>query len=288
MKLATYNVNGIASRLSNLLDWLGREAPDVVCLQELKAVDRAFPALALQEAGYDAIWHGQSGWNGVAILSKSGTPIEVRRGLTGNASDTDARYLEAAVDGILIGCLYLPNGNPQPGPKFTYKLAWFDRLLRHARKLLNSGHQVALMGDFNVVPTNFDIYDPKHWRKDALLQPESRKAYQRLLAQGWTDALRAEHPHEAVFTFWDYFRNRWQSNTGLRIDHLLLSPDVAKRVIGAGVDTWVRGESHASDHAPAWVELRPLRQRKSVAKRAAPATKTPVRRKRPPRASTQR
>jgi exodeoxyribonuclease-3 len=265
MKLATYNVNGIGSRLTNLLEWLGREAPDIVCLQELKAADNAFPLRDLREAGYEALWHGQRGWNGVAILSRSGVPVEVRRGLPGDSVDTDSRYLEAAVDGILIGCLYLPNGNPQPGPKFTYKLSWFDRLTRHARELLNSGHPVALVGDFNVVPTDFDIYNPKHWRKDALLQPESRKAYERLLAQGWTDALRNKHPKETIFTFWDYFRNHWQRNAGLRIDHLLLSPNVASRLVAAGVDTWVRGQPHASDHAPVWVQLRATRRRKAAA-----------------------
>ena len=255
MKLATFNINGIAGRLGNLLEWLRREGPDVVCLQELKAPNNAFPARALEDAGYHALWHGQSSWNGVAILSRSSTPIEVRRSLPGNASDEDSRYLEAAVDGILIGCLYLPNGNPQPGPKFSYKLDWLERLNRHAQTLFDSGHPVALVGDFNVVPTDFDIYNPKSWRKDALLQPQSHQAFQRLLAQGWRDALRVAHPDEAVFTFWDYFRNHWQRNAGLRIDHLLLSEKLAGRLVRAGVDTWVRGESHASDHAPVWVEL---------------------------------
>jgi len=256
VKLATYNVNGIASRLPNLLQWLERESPDVVCLQELKATDFAFPSVPLKEAGYESIWHGERAWNGVAILARGVKPIEVRRGLPGDAKDTQSRYLEAAVDGILVACLYLPNGNPQPGPKFDYKLAWLDRLYQHAQSLIDSGHPVALAGDFNVVPTDFDIYDPKHWRKDALLQPRSREAYSKLLAQGWTDALRSKHPEEAVFTFWDYFRNHWTRNAGLRIDHVLLSPDLAKRLVHAEVDRWVRGEPHASDHAPVWVELK--------------------------------
>ncbi len=255
LKLATFNVNGISSRLTNLLHWLEKESPDVVCLQELKAQDASFPAVPLKDAGYEGIWHGQRGWNGVAILSKGKAPIEVRRGLPGDASDTASRYLEAAVAGVLIACLYLPNGNPQPGPKFDYKLAWFERLIRHAHGLAQSGHPVALLGDFNVVPTDFDIYDPKHWKKDALLQPATREAYQRLLAQGWTDSLRALHPQQAIFTFWDYFRNHWQRNAGLRIDHVLLNKELAPRLLRAGVDSWVRGESHASDHAPVWVEL---------------------------------
>ncbi|HEY4214608.1 MAG TPA: exodeoxyribonuclease III [Steroidobacteraceae bacterium] len=274
MKLATYNVNGIASRLSNLLQWLERESPDVVCLQELKATDFAFPSVPLKEAGYEAIWHGERAWNGVAILARGAKPIEVRRGLPGDAKDTQSRYLEAAVDGILVACLYLPNGNPQPGPKFDYKLAWFERLQRHARSLLDSGHPVALVGDFNVVPTDFDIYDPKHWRKDALLQPQSREAYSSLLAQGWTDALRSKHPEEAVFTFWDYFRNHWTRNAGLRIDHVLLSPDLAKRLVQAEVDRWVRGEPHASDHAPVWVELKdPGRPRRGKMPKRKPVRK---------------
>jgi exodeoxyribonuclease-3 len=272
VKLATYNVNGIASRLSNLLQWLERESPDVVCLQELKATDFAFPSVPLKEAGYEAIWHGERAWNGVAILARGVKPIEVRRGLPGDAKDTQSRYLEAAVDGILVACLYLPNGNPQPGPKFDYKLAWLERLGRHAQSLIDSGHPVALAGDFNVVPTDFDIYDPKHWRKDALLQPQSRAAYAKLLAQGWTDALRSKHPEEAVFTFWDYFRNHWTRNAGLRIDHVLLSPDLAKRLVHAEVDRWVRGEPHASDHAPVWVELK---DRRPASKGSRSARKDP-------------
>ncbi|HYF18175.1 MAG TPA: exodeoxyribonuclease III, partial [Ramlibacter sp.] len=255
MKIATFNVNGIKSRLANLLEWLDREQPDVACLQELKALDEAFPAPALREAGYHALWKGQRSWNGVAILARGVQPLEVRRELPGDASDEQSRYLEAAVGGIVVGCLYLPNGNPQPGPKFDYKLAWFERLITHAAPLVRSEHPVLLAGDYNVVPTDFDIYNPRSWKKDALLQPESRACWQRLLDQGWTDAIRKLHPEEAVFTFWDYFRQHWERNAGLRIDHLLLNRALAPALLEAGVDTWVRGRPHASDHAPTWVRL---------------------------------
>jgi exodeoxyribonuclease-3 len=254
-RVATFNINGIRSRLPALLQWLAREAPDIVCLQELKATDSAFPVDALREAGYGALWHGQNAWNGVAILAKGDAPLESRRGLPGFEDDTHSRYLEAAIDGLLVGCLYLPNGNPQPGPKFDYKLKWFDHLITHAESLFESGHPVILAGDFNVVPTDDDIYNPRSWLKNALLQPESRERYQRLLLQGWTDALRAHFGDERVYTFWDYFRRHWDTNSGLRIDHLLLSEDLAPRLRDAGVDRWVRGEPHASDHAPTWIEL---------------------------------
>jgi len=260
MKIATFNVNGITSRLSSLLEWLGRESPDIVCLQELKAADTAFPEKALKDAGYGAIWHGQQSWNGVAILAKGVVPTEIRRGLPGDPTDSHSRYLEAAIDGLLVACLYLPNGNPQPGPKFEYKLAWFQRLIKHARSLWKSGHPVVLAGDFNVVPTDFDIYNTRSWKKDALLQPESRSAYQKLLAQGWTDALRYKHAEEKIYTFWDYFRNHWQTNSGLRIDHLLLSESLKSALVDANVDTWVRGRPHASDHAPAWIVLHDSRR----------------------------
>jgi exodeoxyribonuclease III len=255
MKIATFNVNGIRSRLPNLLEWLQRETPDVVCLQELKAPEEAFPSIALKAAGYGAIWQGQKSWNGVAILARGATPVESRRGLPDGDDDSHSRYIEGTVAGILLGCLYLPNGNPQPGPKFDYKLAWFERLLRHAASLCRSGQPVVLAGDYNVVPTDFDIYNPRSWLKDALLQPESRHCYQRLLAQGWTDALRARFPEQRVYTFWDYFRQHWQKNSGLRIDHLLLNPPLRSQLVDAGVDTWVRGQPGASDHAPAWVRL---------------------------------
>ncbi|MGY8525674.1 exodeoxyribonuclease III [Paracidovorax citrulli] len=253
LRIATFNINGIRARLPALLQWLEREAPDVACLQELKSTDDAFPIDAIRGAGYDAIWQGEKSWNGVAILARGAQPVESRRGLPGDPEDRQSRYIEAAVEGVLIGCLYLPNGNPQPGPKFDYKLAWFERLHRHAQGLLDSGHPVVLAGDYNVVPTDEDIYNPRSWRKDALLQPESRECYARLLAQGWTDALRTRYPDERIYTFWDYFRQHWQTDSGLRIDHLLLSPSLAPGLLDAGVDKWVRGEPHASDHAPTWI-----------------------------------
>jgi exodeoxyribonuclease-3 len=257
LKLATYNVNNIVKRLAPFLQWLQRESPDIVCLQELKATDAEFPIGAVRAAGYGARWVGQRSWNGVAILARDATPIETRRALPGDPSDDQSRYLEAAVQGIIVGCLYLPNGNPQPGPKFTYKLAWFERLLAHAQGLRDSGHPVALVGDYNVIPTDRDIYNFKSssWRQNALLQPQPRACYQRLLAQGWTDALHARHPDQPQFTFWDYLRGAWERDAGLRIDHLLLSPSLAPRLVDAGVDRWVRALPESSDHAPAWVTL---------------------------------
>jgi exodeoxyribonuclease-3 len=281
MKIATFNVNGISSRLNSLLEWLEKDAPDIVCLQELKATDFAFPAAALRQAGYGAIWQGQRSWNGVAILAKGDAPLEVRRGLPGNEADDHSRYLEAAIQGIIIACVYLPNGNPQPGPKFDYKLAWFERLIAHAASLYESGHPVVLAGDFNVVPTDYDIYNTRSWKKDALLQPASREAYQRLLAQGWMDALRVKHPQEPMFTFWDYFRNHWQTNSGLRIDHLLLSAPLKPLLMQANVDTWVRGRPHASDHAPAWIQLRESGIARLARKVAPRAVKKANKRSRP-------
>src|SRR5436190_1711685 len=236
MKIATFNVNGIKTRLPHLLEWLAREQPDIACLQELKALDEAFPIDAIRDAGYGALWMGQRSWNGVAILARGMDPIESRRGLPGDKNDDQSRYLEAAAHGVLVGCLYLPNGNPQPGPKFDYKLAWFDRFLKHAQHLFDAKQPVVLAGDYNVVPTDdLDIYDPKSWKKDALLQPESRERYRALLAQGWTDALRTMHPGEQIYTFWDYFRNHWPNNRGLRIDNLLLSEELAPKLIGSDV-----------------------------------------------------
>jgi exodeoxyribonuclease III len=255
MRIATYNVNGINGRLANLLAWLEEAAPDIVCLQELKAPDERFPAAALRAAGYGAIWHGQKSWNGVAILARGAEPVETRRGLPGDPDDTHSRYIEAAVGGILVGCLYLPNGNPAPGPKFDYKLRWFERLTRYAETLLESGAPAVLAGDFNVMPTDLDVYAPERWVDDALFRPEVRDAYRRLVEQGWTDALRVLHPGERIYTFWKYFRNAFARDAGLRIDHLLLSPSLAGRLVAAGVDRDVRGRERASDHAPVWIEI---------------------------------
>jgi exodeoxyribonuclease III len=256
LKIATYNVNGIGVRLPHLLQWLEKEAPDIACLQELKAVNEKFPAAALEQAGYGSIFHGQQSWNGVAILARGEKPVERTRALPGDPDDTHSRYIEATVHGLVVASIYLPNGNPQPGPKFEYKLRWFERLIEHAKKLYALKEPVVLAGDYNVVPTDFDIYDPKSWRKDALLQPESRACYERMLEQGWVDSIRKLHPKEKVFTFWDYFRQHWERNSGLRIDHLLLNAKAAPRLAAAGVHTWVRGLPKASDHAPTWIELK--------------------------------
>jgi exodeoxyribonuclease-3 len=255
VRIATYNVNGVNGRLPVVLEWLAEAEPDVVCLQELKAPSDKFPEKALLEAGYGAVWHGQKRWNGVAILARGREPVETRRGLPGDDDDLHSRYIEAAVDGILVGCLYLPNGNPAPGPKFDYKLQWFERLAEHAAGLLALDVPVVLAGDFNVMPAEIDVYKPERWLDDALFRPEVREAFRRLVDQGWTDALRHLHPEERIYTFWDYFRNAWARNAGLRIDHLLLNPQIASRLEAAGVDRKVRGCDHASDHAPAWITL---------------------------------
>jgi exodeoxyribonuclease-3 len=255
MRIATFNVNGIGSRLPALLQWLEETQPDVACLQELKAPQEKFPEAALLDAGYHAIWQGQKSWNGVAILARGVAPQEVRRGLPGDDEDGQSRYLEAAVDGVLIACLYLPNGNPAPGPKFDYKLQWFERLIVHAAGLMESGAPVVLAGDFNVMPTELDVYKPERWVNDALFRPETRAAFGRLMAQGWCDALRSMHPGETIYTFWDYFRNAYGRNAGLRIDHLLLSPVLAGALKAAEVDREVRGREKPSDHAPTWIEL---------------------------------
>jgi exodeoxyribonuclease-3 len=256
MRIATYNVNGVNGRLPVLLRWLDETEPDVVCLQELKAPDERFPIADIERAGYGAIWHGQKSWNGVAILSRGSQPLETRRGLPGDPDDSHSRYIEAAVSGLIIGCLYLPNGNPAPGPKFDYKLKWFERLAGYANELLELGVPVVLAGDYNVMPTDLDVYKPERWIDDALFRPEVRTAFKSLVEQGWTDALRTLHPDERIYTFWDYFRNAYARDAGLRIDHFLLSPDVAKRLEGAGVDKPVRGWEHSSDHAPTWIMLR--------------------------------
>ncbi|WP_158896517.1 MULTISPECIES: exodeoxyribonuclease III [unclassified Pseudomonas] len=256
LTLATYNVNGIRARLPVLLQWLEREQPDIVCLQELKAKSADFPQAELEGAGYGALWDGQPSWNGVAILARDDQPLEIRRGLPGMADDPQRRYLEAAVKGVVVASLYLPNGNPWPSPKFDYKLTWFERFIQHAQGLSESGHPVVLAGDYNVVPTDRDIYDPTSWRKDALLQPESRACFARLLGQGWLDAVRASHPDEAIYTYWDYFRQRWQRNSGLRIDHLLLSPTLQDALQEAGVHRLVRDLQKTSDHAPTWIRFK--------------------------------
>ncbi len=255
MKIATYNVNGVNGRLPVLLRWLEETSPDVVCLQELKAPQEKFPEKAIEDAGYLAIWHGQKSWNGVAILSRLGPPKEIRRVLPGDPEDEHSRYIEAQINDILVGCLYLPNGNPAPGPKLEYKLRWFERLTQHAAELLSSKKPVVLTGDFNVMPTELDVYKPERWVDDALFRPEVRAAFKKLVAQGWTDALRTLHPNEIIYTFWDYFRNAYGRNAGLRIDHFLLSPQLKKRLVAAEVNKDVRGWEKSSDHAPVWIEL---------------------------------
>jgi len=274
MKIATYNINNINRRLPNLLQWLEEAQPNIVCVQELKCMDAQFPIDALRKGGYCAVWRGQRTWNGVAILAKGVEPIVTRISLPGDPIDTQARYIEAAVAGILVGCIYLPNGNPRPGPKFDYKLDWFRRLQRHARKLLTANVPVVLAGDYNVAPSELDIYPTTSWDDDALVQPQSRAAFAKLIQQGWTDAHRARHPNERIYTFWHYLRNRWQRNAGLRLDHLLLSPSLAPRLVDAAIDREVRGRAGASDHAPAWVRLdgitktAPKRSRRTVGRKA--------------------
>ena len=257
MKVATFNINDINKRLQNLLAWLSRSKPDVVCLQELKAEQGAFPAGSLQALGYEAVWQGERSWNGVAILARHRAPVLTRTCLPGLEKDTQARYIEAAVNGVLIACIYLPNGNPQPGPKFSYKLTWFESLVSYAGGLMTRNLPVILAGDFNVVPTTQDIYPTRSLDNNALIQPESREAFARLLAQGWTDALRKMHPQGPLWTFWDYKRERWLADKGMRLDHFLLSPELSEKLVDGGVDRWVRGEVNASDHAPAWITLNP-------------------------------
>ncbi len=257
MKIATFNVNGITARLPRLLEWLAESAPDIACLQELKTSDGTFPVEALRDAGYSAVWHGQKGFNGVAILARGDDLVERRRGLPGDPDDLHSRYLEATVDGVVVASIYLPNGNPQPGPKFAYKLAWFERLTAHAASLVDSDQTVVLAGDYNVVASDevCDIYSPRSYLNDALLQPETRSAYRSLLAQGWTDSIAKVHPGAPIYTYWDYFRNRFPRDAGLRIDHLLLNAPAASRLVGAGVDRHVRARDKPSDHAPTWIVL---------------------------------
>jgi exodeoxyribonuclease-3 len=257
MKIASFNINNINKRMDNLLAWLKAAKPDVVCLQELKCTDRQFPASALAGAGYGAVWVGQSAWNGVAILARGREPVVTQTALPGDDSDEQARYVEAAVDGVVVACLYAPNGNPQPGPKFDYKLSWNERLIEHAQELLDSKLPVVLAGDYNIVPEPRDIYVTTSYRDNALVQPEPRQQFARLLAQGWTDALRKAFPEEpALYTFWDYMRNRWPRNAGLRLDHMLLSKKLSKGLTAAGIDRDVRGREGASDHAPVWIEVK--------------------------------
>jgi len=255
MKIATFNLNGISSRLANLLDWLAETRPDVACLQELKTPDERFPEAEIEAAGYGAVWHGQKSWNGVAILARGCTPVETHRGLPGDSADTHSRYLEAAVNGVLVGCLYLPNGNPVGSPKFAYKLSWMERFMARARTLAKLDCPVVLAGDYNIIPTDADVYKPERWLTDALFQPGPRAQYAKLLKQGWTDALRHLHPDETIFTFWHYWRRSFERDAGIRIDHLLLNKVAAKRLKAAGVDRDTRGRDKASDHAPVWVEL---------------------------------
>ena len=256
MKIATYNVNGINARLPVLVRWLAQTTPDVVCLQELKAPQEKFPESAIQQAGYQAIWKGQKSWNGVAILARLGTTLqEIRRVLPGDEPDEQSRYLEAMVDGIVMGCLYLPNGNPAPGPKFDYKLRWFDRLLDHAATLLTTETPAILAGDFNVIPTNLDAATPQRWLRDALFQPESRSAFHHLLEQGWIDSLRSLHPTDQLYTYWDHFGQAFRRNDGLRIDHLLISPPLSDMLVETGVDRMIRSWEKTSDHAPTWIKL---------------------------------
>lgn len=258
MRIATYNINGIRARLPRLLEWLEEQRPDVACLQELKSQDDSFPAAEIEAAGYQALWHGQKGFNGVAILSRGHGLVETRRGLPGDPDDAQSRYIEAAVGGVVVGCLYLPNGNPRPGPKFDYKLAWMERLRRHALDLLACEGPVVLAGDWNVIPTagRDDTFSVRAMADDALMQPESRAAFRRILMQGWTDAIRARQPAGPAYTFWDYQAGAWARDAGFRIDHLLLSPVAADRLVAAGIDRACRGREKASDHVPVWIELR--------------------------------
>ena len=256
MKIATYNVNGINGRLPVLLRWLKETQPDVVCLQELKAPQEKFPVEAINDAGYAAVWLGQKSWNGVAILSLYGEIQSFKSGLPGYPEDENSRYIEAIIKDVVVACLYLPNGNPVPGLKFDYKLEWIKHFVAHAKKLLANDVPVVLAGDFNIIPTELDAYKPERWVEDALFRPEVRDAFKTLLAQGWADALRNTHPGETIYTFWDYFRNAYGRNAGLRIDHLLLSPDLDKRLISAGVDHAVRGWEKSSDHGPVWIEIK--------------------------------
>lgn len=256
LKIVSFNINGIKARLPRLLEYLAEQKPDIVCLQELKTADETFPEAEIRDAGYGALWHGQKSWNGVAVLARDAEPVERQRGLAGDPGDEHSRYLEAEVHGLVVASIYLPNGNPQPGPKFEYKLRWIERLSDRARALLAEERPVVLAGDYNVIPNDDDVYSVRAMADDALMQPESRQGYRRLLAQGWTDSLRTRFPAGGVWTFWDYQAGAWRRDAGFRIDHLLLSPQAADRFVDAGVDKEYRGREKASDHAPTWVMLR--------------------------------
>lgn len=255
MKIATYNVNGVNARLPVLLRWLEETKPDIVCLQELKAPQEKFPLQAITDAGYNAIWHGQKSWNGVAILARGLEIKELRRGIPGDDEESQSRYIEAVINGIVVGCLYLPNGNPAPGPKFDYKLDWFERFSLHAKQLLSRDFPVVLTGDYNVMPTELDVYKPERWVEDALFRPETRAAFKNLVDQGWTDAIRTLYPDQKIYTFYDYFRNAYGRDAGLRIDHFLLNPILSKRLKTGAVDRHVRGWEKTSDHCPVWIEV---------------------------------
>jgi exodeoxyribonuclease III len=257
MKIATYNVNGVNGRLPVVLRWLKESKPDVACLQELRTPDEKFPEKAFADIGYNSIWHGQKSWNGVAVLAKNKLELkEAGRGLPGDPEDLQSRYIEAMVNGILICCLYLPNGNPAPGPKFDYKMAWLERLIIKARKLIKLQTPVILLGDYNVVPTDLDAYKPERWVKDAVFFPEAKAAYKRLLKQGWTDAIRKLYPEQKIFTYWDYFRNAFARDAGIRMDHILLNPALKNKLLKGAVDRHVRSWEKTSDHAPVWVEIK--------------------------------
>jgi exodeoxyribonuclease-3 len=256
VKIASYNLNGIRARLPRLVEWLDREKPEIVCLQELKCADESLPIGDIEAAGYGAVWHGQKGLNGVAVLAREDTPKLRRMGLPGDPDDTHSRYIEAEVGDLVVASIYLPNGNPVGTEKFDYKIRWFERLADRAEELLAEERPVVLAGDWNVVPEDRDVFSVRATQHDAVMQPEARDVWRLMVNSGWTDSLRAFHPDEPkLYTFWDYTAGCWQRDLGFRLDHLLCSPEAADRLRGAGVDRWARGEEKASDHAPTWIEI---------------------------------